>query len=157
MGQAAAYRMAWQLEPELLEGFTKKTGDTLSISMEPVDMRKPCLEHLMKAAAKGDEAAEEIFRRIGRNLAQMTREMEFLLDTGTKSHYIFGRFVKESACFALIEEGFRELLPEMKLYAADEDLAKTPLMRQLAKREDVTVAQFAQAVSAIYFSAFDRA
>ena len=157
LGQAAAYRMAWQLEPELLEGFTKKTGDTLSISMEPGDMRKPCLEHLMKAAAKGDEAAEEIFRRIGRNLAQMTREMEFLLDTGTKSRYIFGRFVKESACFALIEEGFRELLPEMKLYAADEDLAKTPLMRQLAKREDVTVAQFAQAVSAIYFSAFDRA
>ena len=31
-------------------------------------------------------------------------------------------------------------------------LARSGLMRQLAAREDVTVAQFAQAVSAIYYS-----
>ena len=119
-------------------------------------MRKPGLEHLMQSAAKGDEAARELFRRIGRNLAQMTREMEYLLDTGTKSRYLFGRFVKESACFELIREGFKELLPDMELHAADDSLALTPLMEQLAGRKDVTVAQFAQAVSAIYFSAFDR-
>lgn len=86
----------------------------------------------------------------------MTREMEYLLDTGTKSRYLFGRFVKESACFELIREGFKELLPDMELHAADDSLALTPLMEQLAGRGDVTVAQFAQAVSAIYFSAFDR-
>ncbi len=156
LGQAAAYRMAWQLKPELLEGFTQEKEGLLEISMSPRDLRKPCLEQLMRSAAKGDEAAREIFRRIGGNLARMTREMEYLLDTGSKSRYIFGRFVKEPACFELIREGFKELLPDMELHAADDSLALTPLMVQLAGREDVTVAQFAQAVSAIYFSAFDR-
>ena len=156
LGQAAAYRLAWQLKPELLEGFTEEKGGLLKISMSPRDMRKPCLEQLMQSASKGDGAAREVFRRIGRNLAQMTREMEYLLDTGANSRYIFGRFVKESACFELIREGFKELLPDMELHAADDSLALTPLMVQLAGREDVTVAQFAQAVSAIYFSAFDR-
>ena len=156
LGQAAAYRLAWQLKPELLGGFTEEKGGLLKISMSPRDMRKPCLEQLMQSAAKGDGAAREVFRRIGRNLAQMTREMEYLLDTGANSRYIFGRFVKESACFELIREGFKELLPDMELHAADDSLALTPLMAQLAKREDVTVAQFAQAVSAVYFSAFER-
>ena len=156
LGQAAAYRMAWQLKPELLEGFTEEKDGLLEISMSPRDLRKPCLEHLMQAAAGGDGAAREIFRRIGRNLARMTREMEYLLDTGTKSRYLFGRFVKESSCFELIREGFKELLPDMELQAADDSLALTPLMVQLAGRKDVTVAQFAQAVSAVYFSAFDR-
>ena len=156
LGQAAAYRMAWQLKPELLEGFTQEKEGLLEISMSPRDLRKPCLEQLMRSAAKGDEAAREIFRRIGGNLARMTREMEYLLDTGSKSRYIFGRFVKEPACFELIREGFKELLPDMELQAADDSLALTTLMEQLAGRGDVTVAQFAQAVSAIYFSAFDR-
>ena len=156
LGQAAAYRMAWQLEPELLKGFTEEKNGLLEICVSPRDLRKPCLEHLMQAAAEGDGAAREIFRRVGRNLAQMTREMEHLLDTGAGSRYLFGRFVKESACFRLIREGFKELLPDMELRAADDSLALTPLMAQLAEREDVTVAQFAQAVSAIYFSAFDR-
>ena len=155
LGQAAAYRLAWQLKPELLEGFTDIKGGVLEIGMSPRDLRKPCLEHLMQAAV-GDADAREVFRRIGRNLAQMTREMEHLLDTGTKSRYIFGRFVKESACFELIREGFKELLPDMELHAADDGLALTPLMEQLAGRGDVTVAQFAQAVSAVYFSAFER-
>ena len=156
LGQAAAYRIAWQLKPELLEGFTQEKEGLLEISTSPRDLRKPCLEQLMQWAAKGDESAREVFRRIGRNLAQMTREMEYLLDTGTGSRYIFGRFVKERDCFALIREGFKELMPDMELYAADDSLALTPLMAQLAKREDVTVAQFAQAVSAVYFSAFER-
>lgn len=156
LGQAAAYRIAWQLKPELLEGFTEEKEGLLEISTSPRDLRKPCLEQLMQWAAKGDESAREVFRRIGRNLAQMTREMEYLLDTGTESRYIFGRFVKERDCFALIREGFKELMPDMELYAADDSLALTPMMAQLAKREDVTVAQFAQAVSAVYFSAFER-
>ena len=40
----------------------------------------------------------------------------------------------------------------MKLIAADDGLARSGLMRQLARLEGVTVAQFAQAVSAIYYS-----
>ena len=156
LGQAAAYRMAWQLKPELLEGFTEEKDGVLGISMRPRDLRKPCLESLMRSAAKGDEAALEVFRRIGRNLAQMTREVEYLLDTGARSRYLFGRFIKEPVCFQFIREGFCQLLPDMELCPADDGLALTPLMEQLAGRRDVTVAQFAQAVSAIYFSAFDR-
>ena len=152
LGQAAAYRMAQQLEPALLDGFTEERGDVLSIITAPEDMRKPCLEHIMNAATYGDEAACEIFRRVGANLAQLTKEMEYLLDTGTDRRFLFGRFVKNESCFRLIREGFAEVMPEVSLIAADDGLARSGLMRQLAAREDVTVAQFAQAVSAIYYS-----
>ena len=152
LGQAAAYRMAQQLEPALLDGFTEKRGDVLCIITAPEDMRKPCLEHIMNAAADGDEAACKIFRRIGANLAQLTKEMEYLLDTGTDRRFLFGRFVKNESCFSLIQEGFAEVMPEISLIAADDGLARSGLMRQLAARADVTVAQFAQAVSAIYYS-----
>ena len=152
LGQAAAYRMAQQLEPALLDGFTEERGAVLSIITVPEDMRKPCLEHIMNAATYGDEAACEIFRRVGANLAQLTKEMEYLLDTGTDRRFLFGRFVKNESCFRLIREGFAEVMPELSLIAADDGLARSGLMRQLAAREDVTVAQFAQAVSAIYYS-----
>ena len=152
LGQAAAYRMAQQLEPALLDGFTEERGAVLSIITAPEDMRKPCLEHIMNAATYGDEAACEIFRRVGANLAQLTKEMEYLLDTGTDRRFLFGRFVKNESCFRLIREGFAEVMPEVSLIAADDGLARSGLMRQLAAREDVTVAQFAQAVSAIYYS-----
>ena len=152
LGQAAAYRMAQQLEPSLLNGFTEEHGGVLSIITAPEDMRKPCLEHIMNAAAGGDEAACEIFRRVGANLAQLTKEMEYLLDTGTDRRFLFGRFVKNESCFKLIQEGFAGVMPEISLAAADDGLARSGLMRQLAAREDVTVAQFAQAVSAIYYS-----
>ena len=144
--------MAQQLEPALLDGFTEERGDVLSIITAPEDMRKPCLEHIMNAATYGDEAACEIFRRVGANLAQLTKEMEYLLDTGTDRRFLFGRFVKNESCFRLIREGFAEVMPEVSLIAADDGLARSGLMRQLAAREDVTVAQFAQAVSAIYYS-----
>ena len=152
LGQAAAYRMAQQLEPALLDGFTEERGGVLGIITAPVDMRKPCLEHIMNAAADGDEAACDIFRRVGANLAQLTKEMEYLLDTGTDRRFLFGRFVKNESCFRLIQEGFAEVMPEISLAAADDGLARSGLMRQLAARADVTVAQFAQAVSAIYYS-----
>jgi len=38
--------------------------------------------------------------------------------------------------------------------AADENLARSPLMRALSARRDVTVAQFGQAVGALYWSVF---
>lgn len=152
LGQAAAYRLAYELEPELLDGFVQMSGGCLSIKREPRDMRKPCLEHLMRAAAENDPAAREVFRRIGVNLGRLTREMEYLLSTGTGTRYVFGRFVKEKACFELIKQGFNELLPEYELRPADDSLALSPLMRQLSALDGVSLAQFAQAVGAIYFS-----
>lgn len=152
LGQAATYRLAQELQPSLLDGLTEESDGVIRIKTAPQDMRKPSLERLMTAAADGNEAAREIFRRIGSNLAALTEEMEYLLSTGTDSRYIFGRFAKIPGCFALIREGFGSVLPGMKLIAADDGLARSGLMRQLARLEGVTVAQFAQAVSAIYYS-----
>ena len=152
MGQAAAYRLAWKLEPRLLDGFTVLNGETLAIASEPKDLRKPCLEALMRAAEEGDPAAGEIFREIGKNLAVVSREMVFLTHPETDTRFLFGRFVKRPAVFALLEEGFHSYAPELRLLPSDEELAKTPLMRSLARTPEVTVAQFGQAVGAIYYA-----
>lgn len=152
LGQAACYRMAWELEPSLLDGFAEETDGLLQIRSSPRDLRKPCLEYLMAKAEQGDPAAEEIFRRIGAHLAQVNREMEALLQPATHDRYLYGRFVKRARCFALIREGCAAVMPSLRLIAADENLACSPLMRQLAERKDVTVAQFGQAVGAIYYA-----
>ena len=152
LGQAACYRMAQELESAMLEGFTEETDGLLQIRSSPRDLRKPCLEHLMALAEEGKPEAEEIFRRIGRHLAQVNREMDFILHPETPVRYLYGRFVKRARCFALIREGCAEVMPGLHLIAADEDLACSPLMRQLAQRPGVTVAQFGQAVGAIYYA-----
>ena len=54
--------------------------------------------------------------------------------------------------FRLLQEGCREIMPELRLEAADEDLTCTALMRQLPSH-GVTVAQFGQAVGAMYYAA----
>ena len=152
MGQAAAYRLAWKLEPRLLDGFAVLDGDLLRIASEPQDLRKPCLESLMRAAEEGDPAACEVFREIGKNLAVMSREMVYLTHPETNARFLFGRFVKRPGVFALLEEGFTAYAPELRLIPSDEGLAKTPLMRSLAKTPEVTVAQFGQAVGAMYYA-----
>ncbi|MBO4915358.1 MAG: hypothetical protein J5449_09155 [Oscillospiraceae bacterium] len=152
LGQSAAFRLAWELDPRLLDGFTEERDGVLRIRTEPDDLRKPCLEYLMRRASEGNAAAEEIFRCIGRNLAVITKEAEWLLRPETDVRYLFGRFVKSEKCFSLLREGFSELKPEIRLENGGDDLAETPLMRQLAQREDVTVAQFAQSVGSVYFA-----
>jgi hypothetical protein len=152
MGQAAAYRLAWKLEPKLLDGFTTLDEDCLQIASEPQDMRKPCLEALMRAAEEGEPAACEVFREIGQNLAVVSREMVYLVHPKTDARFLFGRFVKRPAVFTLLNEGFRTYAPELRLLPSDEGLARTPLMRALAKTSDVTVAQFGQAVGAMYYA-----
>ena len=63
----------------------------------------------------------------------------------------FGRLVKTDACFRLLCEGAQRVAPGIELRAADDALANTPLMRQLAAHPRYTVAQFGQAVGAIYY------
>lgn len=82
----------------------------------------------------------------------MSRELEFLLHPETRTRFLFGRFLKKPACFQLLREGCGEVAPELCLEAADEMLAATPLMGSLAQRGDGAVAQYGQAVGAIYFS-----
>ncbi len=156
IGQAAAFRLAYRLKPELLDGFVVCNGDNVSIQEAPRDLRKPCLEWLMQCAQNGDPKAQEIFRKIGGNLGQISREMEFLLDPAAQTRFLFGRFVKMPCCFALLQEGCAAVAPQFALEAADDDLACTPLMLALSRSDDATVAQFGQAVGSIYFSLMEE-
>lgn len=152
MGQAAACRLAYKRKSTLLEGFTARNGEVLTIAMEPQDMRKPCLEHLMQLAEVGDPDAAAVFRDIGEHLSVVAREMEYLLRPAAKSRFLFGRFVKRPKVFRLLEEGFHRGVGDVTLIPSDEGLANTELMRELAQSKDATVAQFGQAVGAIYFA-----
>lgn len=151
LGQAAAFRLAALTEPRLLEGFTEEKNGVLFVPTSPEDLRKPCLEHLMTLAEDRDPAAEAIFRQIGAHLGQVSLELEYLLHPQTPVRFLFGRFIKKPHCFALLQEGCREVFPGLTLEAANEELACTPLMTQLAARPDATVAQFGQAIGAVYF------
>lgn len=153
IGQAAAFRYAYALAPRLLDGFTEEVDGTVRVRTAPEDKRKALLEHLMACADAGDRDAEEVFVRIGRALAQITVEAETLLQTGMDKRYLFGRFVKRAHVFALIEKGFSGLCPGVRLVAADNAMAKSPLMCALAENGTVTVAQFGQAVGAVYYGA----
>lgn len=152
LGQAAAYRLAWKLDPSLLEGFVEQSGDLLYVPTAPKDLRKPCLEHLMQMASQGSTEAEAIFREIGSNLSVVTREMNWLFGRTPKTRILFGRFVKSRRCFELLCEGFNKARTGITLITADEELANTSLMKQLSQYPGITVAQFAQAVGSIYFA-----
>ena len=69
-----------------------------------------------------------------------------------RSRFLFGRFVKRAGVFALLDEGFRRCGGGVRLIPSDENLANTPLMQALAKSPDAAVAQFGQAVGAVYFA-----
>ena len=152
MGQAAAYRLAYRKKPSLLDGFTAQEGELLTVRMQPQDLRKPCLEHLMRCAEEGDAEAAAVFRDIGENLSVVACEMDYLLHPAAKERFLFGRFIKRPGVFALLDEGFHRGIDGVRLIPSDENLANTPLMRSLAQLADVTVAQFGQAIGAIYFA-----
>lgn len=149
LGQAAAFRLAYEEDPALLADFVRWENGVLTMAPE---QRKPCLAYLMAQAAAGNEAAANVFRRIGRHIGQISREMALLLRPETDTRYLFGRFVKEPVCFDLLAEGCRETAPHIRLERADEDLAETPLTRQLAATGS-TVAQFGQSIGAMYYAA----
>ena len=151
LGQAAAFRLAWELDRSLLDGFARERDGLLQIAGSPEDLRKPCLEHLMLQAEAGERAAEEIFRSIGRHLGHISREICWLLSPETEERFLFGRFVRHPRCFALIREGCGEVLPSLRLTAADGELARSDLMRQLSARGEGMVARFGQAVGALYY------
>jgi hypothetical protein len=65
---------------------------------------------------------------------------------------MYGRLVKMPHCFELIQKGAAEIDGTIRLSAADEQSAFSPLMRQLKDHPEYTVAQFAQSVGALYFS-----
>jgi len=159
--QSGVFRLAVrnlpQLDPAVYEEALEKNlfqwqGEKLVVPTEPKDMRKPCLEFFMaKAADPAHPACAEIFREIGEYLAVTWSETDYILRPETADRTLFGRLVKNPVCFQLMCEGAARRVPELRQYAADGSLANTELMQQLDCHPDYTVAQFAQAIGAIFY------
>jgi hypothetical protein len=79
-------------------------------------------------------------------------ETKRILNPSTDERFLFGRLVKNKTCFALMEEGARSVDPGISFIVAGSNMANTPLMKQLEKHPEFTVAQFAQAIGAVYFA-----
>jgi hypothetical protein len=123
------------------------------VPTEPVDQRKPFLEHMMKLPDRErDDTNRGIWREIGKSLAVTLLETRRILEPGTDLRYLFGRLVKNTTCFNLMVEGARGVDPGIRLVVAGTGMANTPLMKQLEGHPRVSVAQFAQAVGAVYFA-----
>ena len=158
--QSGVFRLAAKYlpgrEPEvyarvLSEGLFVQSGGGLHVPTEPRDLRKPCLEFFMREAENPDSVSAEIFRRVGEYLAITWKETQYILEPACASRALFGRLVKTDACFKLIDEGAKRIVKDIRQFAADDALANSPLMKQLAAHPHYTIAQFAQAVGAIYF------
>ncbi len=159
--QSGVFRLAAKYlpeeDPDLLEevlqkGLFVREQDRLLVPTQPRDMRKPALEYFMKKAEEpGQETLAKIFREIGEYLAVTWEETDYILEPEAKDRSLFGRMVKSPACFELMCGGSAKREPKLRQYAADENLANTDLMRQLQEHPGYTVAQFAQAVGAIFF------
>lgn len=158
-GQSAVFRLAVKQAPEAFQGaldaglFRLET-DRLIVPVQPVDRRKEALEFFMERAER-DPDCQDIFREIGEAMAVVWRETDFILRPEAEERSLFGRLVKRPACFRLIQEGAARREPELRLLAADSSLANTPLMKQLDAHPDYTVAQFAQAVGAVYYGCLE--
>jgi hypothetical protein len=50
-----------------------------------------------------------------------------------------------------MKKGAEKIKPGLIFEAADETMSYSPLMKQLEQNKDYTVAQFAQAVGAVYY------
>lgn len=158
--QSGVFRLAAKLlpgrEPEtyaraLERGLFAWQGDKLLVPVEPEDLRKPCLEFFMKEAEREDGVSAEIFRKVGEYLAVTWLETQYILAPDCPERTLFGRLVKTQACFDRICEGAKRIVPDIRQYAADGTMANSALMRQLKDHPTYTVAQFAQAVGAIYY------
>lgn len=122
------------------------------VPTEPVDQRKPFLQYLMDLVHRErDPLCDQIFVDIGEYLAVTWLESEWILEPKAKSRVLFGRLVKNPRCFELMQQGARRVVPDLSFEIADGSIANTRLMKQLEADPHYTVAQFAQAIGAIYF------
>ena len=105
------------------------------------------------AKAGEHQICAELFRQVGESLGVTYLETDYILNPEAKTRTLFGRLVKNPICFQLLCQGAKRIVPELVQYAADSSLANTDLMKQLEAHPDYTVAQFAQAVGAVFYGA----
>ncbi len=128
-------------------------GQGFYVPTEPIDQRKPFLEHMMMLPDREkDETNFKIWCEIGEALAVTVVECKRILDPGTDERFLFGRLVKNQTCFDLMVDGARRVKKDISLLVAGTGMANTPLMKQLENNPDYTVAQFAQAIGAVYYA-----
>jgi hypothetical protein len=126
---------------------------TLYVPTEPEDMRKPFLEHMMALVDReNDSTNRKIWKEVGMALGVTWMETERMLNPAAKSRILFGRLVKNKTCFKLLLEGARAIVENIEFEIADSTLANTALMKLLEADEHYSVAQFAQAVGAVYYA-----
>jgi hypothetical protein len=160
MAQNGVFRLAikasletdGKLYRELLDKkFIYEKDGAVFVALEGGDMRKPLLEYLMKRAEEGDREMEEVFVEIGRSTGITFCETVHILSPLTPERVMYGRLVKMPHCFALIKKGAAQTAPDAVFTVADEQSAFSSLMVQLKNHPKFTVAQFAQAIGAIYY------
>jgi len=123
------------------------------VPTEPKDQRKPFLEFMITLSEiENDETNKKIWRKLGEFLAVAGLETKKILNPETDIRFLFGRLVKNQTCFNLICEGAERISKKLKFIAAGTGIANTILMKELEKNEHYTVAQFAQAIGAVYFA-----
>lgn len=134
------------------KGFVEQRGDMLVVPAKPKDMRKAFLEYMMSLPEKeNDETVRQVFRDIGLFLAITWFETQRILQPAAKARILFGRLVKKKICFDLIKQGTAARKDNLQMDVADASMANTPLMKQLEAHPEFTVAQFAQAIGAVYY------
>jgi len=170
--QSGAFRLAvryfTEKRPDLLKemedkGFIKikdtAHGKGIYVELEQKDMRKPFLEYLMALPDREydptvpdeDDVTRKLWMDIGEYMAVTWCETDRLLKPEVKSRILFGRLVKNKTCFELMKKGAGRIKQGIVFEAADETMSYSPLMKQLEESGDYTVAQFAQAVGAVYY------
>lgn len=162
--QSGVFRLALKYypkeRPDLMQeledkGFVVRKNGGYYVPTSPVDQRKPFLEHMMSLPdCEGDVVNARIWREVGHALAATWQECELILHPETHTRFLFGRLLKNRTCCRLMLEGICEKLGETAQFEiADAGLANTPLMKVLEADPNHTVAQFAQAIGAIYYAA----
>jgi hypothetical protein len=101
---------------------------------------------------ENDETNRKIWREIGESLTVTSLEARRILEPGSDERFLFGRMVKNRSCFGLLVEGGRSISPDISFVVAGTGMANTSLMKQLEQHPGITVAQFAQAIGAVYFA-----
>ncbi len=163
--QSGVFRLAMkyfpQQRPELFQelldkNYVVRKDDNGQIEYhvptEPEDMRKAFLEHMMALPEReNDEVCDRVWREVGEFLSVTWIETEKILRPKVKSRILFGRLVKNKRCVELMNEGAGKIKDDIQLEISDSSLANSPLMKELEKNPNYTVAQFAQAIGAAYF------